>query len=110
MVKKGGLTMFKNKNQRISITVVLIFGILLFYFGTDGFRAFTAETARTNSLIKNQPSLPLVTLEDSLKNKYSFDEFEGKYLLMTFIYTACSTVCPVLETNAAQIFEQIPEK
>jgi|SRR5690625_717338 len=102
--------MFKNKNQRISITVVLIFGILLFYFGTDGFRAFTAETARTNSLIKNQPSLPLVTLEDSLKNKYSFDEFEGKYLLMTFIYTACSTVCPVLETNAAQIFEQIPEK
>jgi len=102
--------MFKNKNQRISITVVLIFGILLFYFGTDGFRAFTAETARTNSLIKNQPTLPLVTLEDSLKNKYSFDEFEGKYLLMTFIYTACSTVCPVLETNAAQIFEQIPEK
>lgn len=102
--------MFTNKKERISILVVLIFGVLLFSIGTDGFRAFTAETARTKQLIEEQPSLPLVTLEDSLEKTYSFDEFQDKYLLMTFIYTACSTVCPVLESNAADIFERIPEK
>jgi len=102
--------MFKNKKQQISIIVVLLFGVFLFYIGTDGFRAFTAETARTNQLISNKPSLPEVTLEDSLENKYSFDEFEDKYLLMTFIYTACSTVCPVLESNVAEIYQQIPDQ
>lgn len=102
--------MFKNKKQFISLTVVLLFGFLLFFLGTDGFRAFTAETARTNKLIGEQPSLPLVTLEDSMGREYSFDEFQGKYVVMTFIYTACSTVCPQLEMNVAQIYEQIPEQ
>jgi len=102
--------MFKNRQQFISIAVVLVFGIGLFYVGTDGFRAFTAETARMNQLIAKQPTLPLVTLEDSFSEQYSFDEFSGKYLLMTFIYTACTTVCPELERNAADIFEQVPDQ
>jgi len=102
--------MFKDKKQWISIAVVLIFGFTLFYVGTDGFRAFTAETARTNQLIAEKPTLPLVTLEDSFGDMYSFDEFSGKYLLMTFIYTACTTVCPELERNAADIYEQLPEQ
>lgn len=102
--------MYKDKKQVISISFVILFGVLLFFIGTDGFQAFTAESARTKELIDNQPSLPKVTLEDSLKNKYSFDEFKDQYLFMTFIYTACSTVCPVLETNVAEVFEQIPDK
>lgn len=101
--------MIKDQKQWISIVVVLIFGLTLFYVGTDGFRAFTAETARTNELIAKQPALPMVNLEDSYGDIYSFDEFSGKYLLMTFIYTACTTVCPELERNAADIYEQLPE-
>lgn len=100
--------MFTSRKKLISITVVLLFGFLLFFVGTDGFRAFTAETARTNKLIEEQPSLPPVLLEDSLGREYSFDEFHGKYVVMTFIYTACSTVCPQLEMNVAQIYEKIP--
>src|SRR5690625_529870 len=101
--------MFKKFEKQISIVVVLLFGFMLFFFGTDGFTAFTAETARTNKLINEQPALPLVTLEDSLGEQYSFDEFNDKYLLMTFIYTSCSTVCPILEKNVAEIYEEIPE-
>lgn len=102
--------MVKNRRQLISISIVIIFGISLFYIGTDGFRAFTAETARTNSLIAEQPSLPAVTLEDSLGEFYGFEAFEDKYILMTFFYTACTTVCPILERNVADIFEQVPEQ
>lgn len=102
--------MFKSRRQWISISLVVIFGISLFYIGTDGFRAFTAETARTNTLIAEKPSLPTVTLEDSLGSFYGFEEFEDKYILMTFFYTACTTVCPVLERNVADIFEQVPEQ
>src|SRR5699024_5014252 len=53
---------------------------------------------------------PNVTLEDSLEDRYDFSEFDGKYLLMTFIYTACTTVCPELERNAADIYEQLPDE
>jgi len=100
--------MFKNR-QFIAITIISLFGIILFYIGTDGFQAFTAETARTNKLLETQPLMPEVTLEDSKGREYGFSEFEGKYIMMTYIYTRCSTVCPQLEKNLAEVYEAIPE-
>jgi len=100
--------MNKRNNQWIAVIIVLMFGLSLFYLGTDGFTAFTAEKARTSSLLEEQPKLPSVTLEDHEGDEYDFSEFEGKYMLMTFIYTACSTVCPQLEMNVKEIYEQIP--
>lgn len=101
--------MIKNP-QVIAIIVVILFGFGLFLIGTDGFSAFTAETARTKKLVDNQPLLPEVMLQDSMEREYTFDEFEGKYMMMTFIYTACSTVCPQLEINLAEVYEAIPDK
>lgn len=102
--------MLKSRRQWISISLVIIFGLSLFYIGTDGFRAFTAETARTNQLINEQPALPTVTLEDGLGKTYEFDEFSDQYMFMTFFYTACTTVCPILERNVADVYEQIPDQ
>jgi|SRR5690625_594114 len=101
--------MFKNR-QFIAIAIISIFGFLLFYIGTDGFQAFTAETARTKQLISEQPQMPEVILEDSKGREYDFSEFDGQYLMMTYIYTRCSTVCPQLEKNLAEVYEAIPEK
>lgn len=102
--------MFRHRQKQLSLFVVFVFGFVLFFFGTDGFTAFTAEKARTNKLIDQQPQLPQVTLEDSLGLKYDFNEFNDKYLFMTFFYTGCTTVCPLLEQNVAEIYEQIPEQ
>ncbi|HLR79366.1 MAG TPA: SCO family protein [Bacillota bacterium] len=101
--------MIKNKHNFIATIVVLLFGIGLFYVGTDGFQAYTAETARTNQLIEEQPKFPDVTLEDSQERVYSFTEFAGKYVFITFIYTACSDVCPQLEMNLAEVYEKVPD-
>lgn len=98
-----------NRNK-IAVIVVFIFGFFLFYFGTDGFQAFTAETARTNKLIEEQPKFPEVTLEDSKERVYPFSEFQGKYVMLTFIYTACTDVCPEMEMNLYEVYEQIPEQ
>src|SRR5690625_16599 len=100
--------MNKRNNQWTAVIIILMFGLSLFYLGTDGFTAFTAETARTSNLLEEQPKLPSVTLEDHEGDEYDFSKFEGKYMLMTFIYTACSTVCPQLEMNVKEIYEQIP--
>ncbi len=102
--------MSDKKRTTISTVIVLVFGFILFYIGTDGFQAYTAETVRTNALIENSPKFPEVTLEDSKKRTYPFSEFEGKYVFITFIYTACSDVCPQLEVNVAEVYKNIPEK
>ena len=95
---------------KISIAVVLLFSFGLFFIGTDGFQAFTAETARTNDLIETQPEFPEVTLEDSHERTYSFSEFEGKHVFITFMYTACTSVCPQLEMNMYNVYNQLPEE
>lgn len=103
------MTMKKYRHQIISISVILLFGLILFYIGTDGFTAFTEETARTNKLMKEQPQVPEVVLEDSTGREFSFSELNGKYVFMTFFYTSCSTVCPQLEMNVKEVYDQVPE-
>ncbi len=102
--------MKKNRDNTIAIIVVLLFGCILFYVGTDGFRAFTAETARVNQLMKDQPQFPDVTFEDSNAQIYPFSKFENKYVFITFMYTTCPTVCWQLEANMAEVYERIPEQ
>lgn len=102
--------MIKNRNTKIACWIVILFGIGLFFIGTDGFSAFTAEKARVNKLIDEKPQFPIVTLEDSKGRTYPFSEFEGKYVFITFLYTSCGTVCPQLEKNMSEVYEKIPKK
>lgn len=101
--------MKKNRQNKIAIIVVLLFGGILFYVGTDGFQAFTAETARVQQLMKDRPQFPNVTLEDSNGQIYSFSEFENKNVFITFMYTNCTTVCILLEMNMGKVYDLIPE-
>jgi len=101
--------MIKNKNT-ISLCVVVLFGVVLFFIETDGFQAFTTESARTMKLVEEQPVFPDVTLEDSKGNLYPFSEFKGKYVMITFVYTTCTSVCPELEMNLFNVYDQVPEK
>ncbi|MEH7235153.1 SCO family protein [Bacillus sp. JJ1562] len=102
--------MIKKNRTTFACMLILIFGCVLFYTGTDGFQAFTAETARVNQLIEEKPAFPDVTFEDSEGRTYPISEFEDKYVFITFIYTSCTTVCLQLEMNMAQVYEQIPRE
>lgn len=102
--------MDKRRRQFLSTLAVLLFGISLFYFGTDGFQAFTAETARVNNLMEEKPVFPEVILQDSEGREYPFTEFAGKYVFITFMYTSCATVCPELEMNMSEVYDLVPNK
>ncbi|MFG6117683.1 SCO family protein [Thalassobacillus sp. B23F22_16] len=93
----------------LAYLLVAVFGLVLFYFGTDGFTAYTSEAARVNQLKEEKPEFPEVTLEDHAERVYPFSEFEGKYVFITFFYTMCGTVCPELEKNMKQVYEMLPE-
>jgi protein SCO1 len=102
--------MKKNWLKAFSTIISLTIGICILFIGTDGFQAFTAESARTYKLMLEKPHFPDVILEDSTERVYTFSEFEGKYVLLTFIYTACTDVCPKLEMNLNEVYQQIPDK
>ncbi|MGM8215678.1 SCO family protein [Bacillaceae bacterium W0354] len=94
----------------LTVGFSILIGMMLIYFGTDGLRAFTAESARIYQLETDKPAFPDVVLEDSLMNTYTFSHFAGKYVFLTFIYTACTDVCPQLEMNLKEVYEKIPNQ
>lgn len=102
--------MINNRRNKLACFLVLVFGLVLFFIGTDGFTAYTAETARVTQLKESQPSFPEVTLEDSNGRTYSISEFQDKYVFITFFYASCTTVCMQLEYNMSQVYKSIPEK
>jgi len=104
------VSVIKNWHTAFACLLVLLFGFGLFFIGTDGLSAFTAEKARVNQLMNDKPKFPSVTLEDSKGRTYPFSEFKGKYVFITFLYTSCGTVCPQLEANMAQVYKKIPKK
>ncbi|WP_203247101.1 SCO family protein [Sporosarcina beigongshangi] len=102
--------MIHKRHNVLATIIVLLFGFVLFYVGTDQFSAFTAETARVNKLVEEKPQFPDVTFEDSKGRTYSIDEFKGKYVFITFIYSMCTTVCIDLEMNMDQVYDLIPKE
>lgn len=102
--------MLKTLHTTISCLIVLLFGFVLFFVGTDGFRAYTAETARLYNLMEQNPPIPDLTLEDSNGHIYPISDLEDKYIFITFMYTNCGTVCPILEMNMGQVFAKLPEE
>lgn len=85
-----------------------VLGICALWRGTDGFVAFTAETARRVALLRAPRSLPAVVLEDQDGRIFSLQDYQGRLLAVEFIYTRCSTVCRTLGTAFRQIRDHVP--
>ncbi len=102
--------MNKNRHTTYACFFVMMFGFGLFFTGTEGFSSFTAETARVNQLMKENPQFPDIKIEDSKGRNYTISEFEGKHVLITFFYTSCMTVCIELELNMGKVYELIPKE
>lgn len=88
-------------------TFLIICGLLFLLVATDGYTTFTIEGKRINTLKEAPPEIPNITVQDNKDRTYHFEEFEGKYMFMTFIYTNCSTVCPQMEVNMQEVFETL---
>ncbi|GAA3732261.1 hypothetical protein GCM10022378_20650 [Salinicoccus jeotgali] len=95
------------KKDIISIIVILVLASLLFGISTDGFRIYTIEAERIESLKSEKPDFPDIEVMDNKGRTYPFDHFEGKHILMTFIYTSCSTACPRMEASMQEVYEKL---
>lgn len=94
----------------LPLLLVVVFGFSLLFVGTSGFRAFTAEGARTIKLMKEKPEFPHVNFQDSKNREFTMEQFKGKLVFATFMYTSCGSVCPILQRNLAEVYEAIPKQ
>ena len=77
------------KRSVLISALVTSLGTWVFWWGTDGFTAFTAETARRVEILRSPRALPDVTLEDQNGNKMVMNDSGieitcSKYFIVKF--------------------------
>jgi protein SCO1/2 len=86
---------------------LLLAGAVALAGATDGFQAFTTETARRVAVRRQPADLPAVTLENQAGARFTLADLRGTWLLVDFIYTRCPTVCTVLGGDFARLQQQL---
>lgn len=87
--------------------LVLAVGVSTLAVATDGFRAFTSETARRIDVRDHPRLLPSVPLQAADGKRVDFASLRGRWLLVDFIYTRCTTYCAVQGSEFARLQTQL---
>lgn len=83
--------------------LVLAAGIAALARATDGFRAYTSEAARRIAVREHPRSVPDVMLQTAEGREIRFDALRGRWWLVDFIYTRCTTYCSAQGGTFAQL-------
>ena len=89
--------------------VLLAAGIGVLAGATDGFRAYTTETARRLSVREHPAMVPPLLLQTAGGGHTSFAELHGRWLLVDFVYTRCMTYCSVQGGEFARLQRRLAE-
>jgi protein SCO1/2 len=91
----------------LASAALLLAGGVALAAATDGFQAFTTETARRVAVGRRPVDLPAVALEGQSGARFMLADLRGKWLLVDFIYTRCPTFCAVLGGDFARLERQL---
>ncbi len=95
-----------------ALLVSLVFalaGAVVFGAATNGFQAFTTETARRLAVQRHPVDMPAVDLQTQSGAWLGLAGLRDKWLLIDFIYTRCPTYCVALGSEFAQLQDQLAE-
>ncbi|MEO8746528.1 MAG: SCO family protein [Rhodanobacter sp.] len=87
--------------------VLLAGGGWVLVAATDGFRAFTTETARRIDVREHPRPVPPLPLQTAAGGHSRFGPWRGRWLLVEFIYTRCLTYCSVQGSEFARLQGQL---
>ncbi len=87
--------------------LILAAGIAALAAATDGFRAFTSETARRIAVREHPRRLPSLSLQAADGRIVELGGLRGRWLLVDFIYTRCITYCSVQGSEFAQLQDRL---
>lgn len=87
--------------------LLLVLGGAVLTVATDGFHAFTSETARRLAVQRDPPPVPAVLLETQSGARLDLAELRGRWVLVDFVYTRCLTWCLALGGEFAQLQDRL---
>ncbi len=87
--------------------LLVLAGVVVMAALTDGFTAFTTESARRVRVHGNPPQMPAVALETQTGQRIDLADLRGRWLVVDFIYTRCLTVCLALGSEFAQLQDRL---
>jgi protein SCO1/2 len=94
----------------VLLAFVLLIGIGLLAFETDGFRVVTSAGARQLSVERTPEILPDVGLVDQDGTPFTLSAYRGHAVLVDFIYTRCPTICGLLGDDFARVLQLMKAK
>lgn len=91
----------------LASALILAIGGAVLTAATDGFHAFTSETARRLDVQRDPPPVPTVALETQSGTLIKLTSLRGRWVVVDFIYTRCLTWCLALGGEFAQLQDQL---
>ncbi len=98
-----------NRLSYISTALVFIFSATFWWQGTSGLQAFTSETARRLEVLESPKTLSNLNFENQNNEPINFVDYQGKVVLVDFIYTRCPDICHALGFAFKSIKEDLKE-
>ncbi len=93
----------------LATILVLLAGAGLLWHATDEARAFTTEGARRLAVREAPRPVPSLVLQDQSGDRFGFDRFHGKLVVLDFIYTTCADLCIVAGNTLSALRDALPE-
>lgn len=94
--------------RTLLVSIVLVAaGIGVLAEVTDGFRAYTTETARRLRVREHPRAVPSLPLQTASGARTDFGALRGRWLLVDFIYTRCTTYCSVQGSEFARLQDEL---
>ena len=91
----------------IASTFIVLAATCVFWHETDGFTAFTIESARRVDVLRKPRPVPVISLQSSTGEMVELDSGGPHPTLVEFIYTSCPTICLALGEDFYRLQEKI---
>ncbi|MDP6734471.1 MAG: SCO family protein [Gammaproteobacteria bacterium] len=95
------------RRSALATTIILFSGIGLLAAVTDGFRAFTSETARRLAILEQPVAIPAATLQSHTGQDFHLGDLSGRVVVIDFIFTRCPTVCHTLGAQFRDMADEL---
>ena len=91
----------------IAATLVFAAGVAIAYTTTDGFEAYTLESARRLAALRSPARVPDLPLDLADGGRARLSEIPVRVLLVDFVYANCPTYCAALGSVYARLQQRL---